>query len=367
MNEYSVYNTHESLKDRLIEYIETAYLGKNDELRESCKGLLEGKGILWQEPFIEANPSYLSKRNGIMLSAGIPDDIKEILYPMIDRKMGVFKDPYSHQIEALEGFYGGSELFVATGTGSGKTECFMWPMVSKLIREAKKNPESWKQRGVRAMMMYPMNALVADQIGRLRRMIGSESFYEMFVSTTGSRRRPQFGMYTGRTPYAGDAKPSSNKELATTFRNSYLIDPNASEEKQREQENNIKGLKKINKYPARDGSGGLKVFIENLERNIHQPSPFDPELITRFEVQNCPPDILVTNYSMLEYMLMRQRESGIWESTKEWLKESDKNKLLIVLDEAHIYKGATGMETSLLMRRLRAEAEALVDELCAED
>ena len=338
MNEYSVYNTHESLKDRLIEYIETAYLGKNDELRESCKGLLEGKGILWQEPFIEANPSYLSKRNGIMLSAGIPDDIKEILYPMIDRKMGVFKDPYSHQIEALEGFYGGSELFVATGTGSGKTECFMWPMVSKLIREAKKNPESWKQRGVRAMMMYPMNALVADQIGRLRRMIGSESFYEMFVSTTGSRRRPQFGMYTGRTPYAGKSARNKDQALAQTLTNSLL----------NREEKVVDQLKKMGKYPAKED---LSRYVDELIQGKHVTVDQDAEMVTRFEMQNETPDILITNYSMLEYMLMRQEEQGIWRDTKAWLDSEEDNKLLFIIDEAHMYRGASGGEVALLIRR----------------
>ena len=90
-------------------------------------------------------------------------------------------------------------------------------MITKLIREAKLSPVSWKRRGVRAMMMYPMNALVADQIGRLRRMIGSDSFYGMFTSVTECRRRPQFGMYTGRTPYPGENNEKKNKELAATL------------------------------------------------------------------------------------------------------------------------------------------------------
>ena len=61
-------------------------------------------------------------------------------------------------------------------------------------------------------------------------------------------------------------------------------------------------------------------------------------------MQSCPPDILVTNYSMLEYMLMRRRESRIWDSTKQWLNEAEENKLLIVLDEAHMYRGSSGGE-----------------------
>ena len=194
MDEYSIVNTHEALKRRLIDYIETAYFGKNDELRELCKDELETQGILWKEPYIEANPAYISVINGISASDNIPECIKEILLKMVDKKMGVYNSPYIHQIQALENFYSGKELFVATGTGSGKTECFMWPMVTKLVSEAKQNPTSWKQRGVRAMMLYPMNALVSDQIGRLRRMIGTPDFYEMFLDYTGSERRPQFGI-----------------------------------------------------------------------------------------------------------------------------------------------------------------------------
>src|SRR5690606_13990124 len=135
----------------------------------------------------------------------------------------------------------------------------------------------------------------------------------------------------------------------STFRENYLINETADKETKRRQTNNINGLKSINKYPARFGENGLQVFIENLEKNIHAPSPYDAELITRFEIQNCPPDILITNYSMLEYMLMRQREANIWDKTKVWLDESIDNKLLIVLDEAHMYRGSAGGETAFLL------------------
>ena len=223
MDDYSIESTHEALKNKLIDYVETAYFGKNDELRNLCKDELELQGVMWQEPYIEANPAYVSVEDGIHNSSIIPDDIKEILGEMTRRDLGVYKSPYSHQIEAVEAFYQGRDLFVATGTGSGKTECFMWPMISKLVREAKGNKKSWHQRGVRAMMLYPMNALVSDQLGRLRRMIGADAFYELFVDYTGEERRPQFGMYTGRTPYAGEIKSAQDKALAATLQ-SNLID-----------------------------------------------------------------------------------------------------------------------------------------------
>ena len=71
-----------------------------------------------------------------------------------------------------------------------------------------------------------------------------------------------------------------------------------------------------------------------------------------FEIQKNTPDILITNYSMLEYMLMRQMEAGIWNDTKEWLSKSEVNRLLIVLDEAHMYRGSSGGEIALLLDRL---------------
>lgn len=84
----------------------------------------------------------------------------------------------------------------------------------------------------------------------------------------------------------------------------------------------------------------------------HIPDEEDAELVTRFEMQQFCPDILITNYSMLEYMLLRTRENKIWEDTKDWLKADPANKLLFIIDEAHMYRGSSGGEVSLLIRRL---------------
>ena len=367
MAQNGVQQYYEAIRGRLANYIKSDYLANSETLLLYVDDLLgeqcgDSTNIA-REPYIETSASYKKVKNGISKSEKIPDHIKRFLEKLIEDKLGVFSDPFEHQVFALENYISGKDLFVSTGTGSGKTECFLWPIIAKNIDEAIARPESFKKNAVRTLIIYPMNALVSDQLGRFRNILGSEKFKEHFIEASHAARLPHFGMYTGRTPYAGDAKLSSSKELAATFRNSYLVDTNASEEKQHEQEENIRGLKKINKYPARNGSDGLEVFIENLERNIHQPSPFDPELITRFEMQNCPPDILVTNYSMLEYMLMRQRESGIWDSTKEWLRESENNKLLIVLDEAHMYRGSAGGEIALLLERLFSRLEIGLDKV----
>lgn len=338
MDEYSIENTHEALKNRLIEYVETAYFGKNDELRELCRSELEDQGIMWKEPYIEANPAYKTALDGISKSEKIPNKIKSILKKMIERNMGVYQSPYMHQVQAIEGFYQNEDLFVATGTGSGKTECFMWPMVTKLINEAASNRTSWQQRGVRAMMLYPMNALVSDQIGRLRRMIGTQDFLDMFIEFTGSTRRPQFGMYTGRTPYAGEIKREQDKALSETLRKNLIA----------RDEVTVKQLQKMGKYPAKYD---IEKFVDSLVDGKHITDDRDAEMITRFEMQNKTPDILITNYSMLEYMLMRQEEQSIWEDTKAWLNQNEDNKLLFIIDEAHMYRGAAGGEVALLIRR----------------
>jgi len=355
-NPNGVQEYYQAIRDRLKNYIKSDYLANSETLLLYVDDLLgelcsEYTNIS-REPYIETSASYKKIQDGIRNSFQIEQGVKESLLKLVARGIGIFSDPFEHQVKALEYFLAGRDLFVSTGTGSGKTECFLWPIIAKCFDEAKNHPEIFKNEAVRTLIIYPMNALVSDQLARFRKIIGSPDFKDIFTRDTQATRIPHFGMYTGRTPYSGDAKLASSRELAATFRENYLIDLTADEETQRRQTNNIQGLKSINKYPARFGEDGLSVFIENLEKNIHKPSPYDAEFITRFEMQNCPPDILITNYSMLEYMLMRQREASIWDKTKEWLESSDENKLLIILDEAHMYRGSAGGEIALLLERL---------------
>lgn len=356
MDNNGVQQYYKTIRNRLRNYIKSDYLAnsetlllyEDDILGEQCSQYTN----IALEPYIETSASYKKIHKGIEKSPYIDTHIKDFLLKLITEKLGVFEDPFDHQVSALEYFLQGKDVFVSTGTGSGKTECFLWSILSKSIDEAIRRPESFKKNAVRTLIIYPMNALVSDQLARFRKIMGSEKYLKYFTEVSQAKRIPHFGMYTGRTHYSGDAKQSNSKELAQKYRNDYLVDQNAEESIRRKQQLKVEGLKSINKYPARFGEKGLETFIENLEKNIHNPSPYDPELITRFEMQNCPPDILITNYSMLEHMLMRQRESNIWESTKQWLQESEENKLLIVLDEAHMYRGSAGGEIALLLERL---------------
>ena len=92
MDKYGVKSTHDSIKNKLIDYISTVYLGKNDALREAVEEEIKREGTLYQEPFIEANPSYLVLNDGIK-NAEILDIEKEILLKMSEKNLGVFPNP----------------------------------------------------------------------------------------------------------------------------------------------------------------------------------------------------------------------------------------------------------------------------------
>ena len=346
MNKYSVENTYEALRQKMLQYISTIYFGKNSVLRDACEDELREPLCLSQYPYIEANQAYLVRNHGLFSVADqvLPPHMKEFYRKMINAGLGVFENPYEHQIKAVESYYMGKDVMVATGTGSGKTECFMWPIAGKLYQEAAESSETWNMRGVRALMLYPMNALVSDQMGRLRKMIGDQrgEFKKIFDETGG--RRPQFGMYTGRTAYAGEHTITEDRKLANTLEKN-LIKCSAAAKKQ---------LHKIGKYPAKEN---MEEFVSRLKNGEHYTSSNDAELLTRQEMQNQCPDILITNYSMLEYMLIRPMESSIWEATKVWLKANPDNKLLFIIDEAHMYRGSSGGEVSLLIRRLMDKLE----------
>lgn len=340
MSELGIRKTHERLKEKLSNYIKAQYFAENELLLEATSELLGKRGVLFQVPYIEATKNYEIVPDGFQ-SANLDTDIKKYLGMLTKSSLGVFTTPFYHQVKALEEFYGGKDLLVTTGTGSGKTECFIWPILTELIREASGSPDTWQKEGIRTLVLYPMNALVSDQLGRIRNIIGrSDDAYMDIIKSVSKQgiRRPRFGMYTGRTPYAGANSEGKNKNLAKLISENYI---NCNENAYRE-------LSKIGRIPAKD----LDAFVTNLKSNEQYPSLDDAELYTRGEMQNICPDILITNYSMLEYMLMRPIEQCFWNKTLEWLNSSIDNKLLLVIDEAHMYRGASGGEVSLLIRRL---------------
>lgn len=333
------------LRKELENYIISQYFSKSPILLSAINSEIDREGLLYKEPFIESSPAYRNINNGIQ-NSDLPDWLKNFFKMLSDADLGVYPSPFVHQIEALENAYNGKDLFVATGTGSGKTECFMWPILAKLVSEARNNPNIWEKRGIRTIIMYPMNALVSDQVSRLRRLIGDSkgNFIDIFRTICEKNvRRPQFGMYTGRTPYPGETTNSyQDKKLERTL--ARMSFPESEEERDFFEKLTVEG-----KIPAKSN---MNSFLERLHKGQHIPDDEDAELVTRFEMQQFCPDILITNYSMLEFMLLRPRENKIWADTKAWLHASPENKLLFVIDEAHMYRGSSGGEVALLIRRL---------------
>ncbi len=336
---------HEQLRKELSDYIKSQYFKNSPLLLSTVGSQLDEEGLLYREPYIESSPAYITSPNGIA-KANLEPWLRDYFLRLADAGLGVFKSPFTHQIKALETACAGDDLFVSTGTGSGKTECFMWPLLAKLATEAHNPKGSWALRGVRTIVMYPMNALVSDQISRLRRMIGDPQgkFISIFRDVCSANvRRPQFGMYTGRTPYSGvEPVQSQDRALEKTLRSVIQASKNIEDDF-------FDKLVEQGKIPAK---ANMESFLENLHNSKHTPDPDDAELITRFEMQLCTPDVLITNYSMLEYMLMRDIEQSIWDNTRTWLKADSSNKLLFVIDEAHMYRGSAGGEVALLIHRL---------------
>ena len=214
-----------------------------------------------RQPLISAIPAWKPDQTPrqLLKSPAAPrfhPEMAAILTDQIDRPL------YAHQVQAIKRVQDGRNLVVATGTGSGKTECFLLPLIDAALR-------SREPVGVQAIFIYPMNALANDQLGRMRELLGD--------------RGVTFGRYTSQTPR--DELPEDSAER---------VCPN--------------------------------------------------ERLTRPEIRDQPPQLLLTNFAMLEYLLLRPDDQQIFRHDRVHT---------IVLDEAHSYRGAQGIDISLLMRRLR--------------
>ena len=188
-----------------------------------------------------------------------------------------------HQEQAIRLLHADDRnVVVATGTASGKTESFLYPILLHLYRQHLSG--ELDDGGVRALILYPMNALANDQRERLGDLCRA-------LTESGSAFRPTFGQYIGQTPY----------RVGDRWRHG----------KAREE----------GRLPG--------------------------ELVFREEMRDSPPHILLTNYSMLEYLLIRPDDSPLFDEGRgfRWR--------FLVLDEAHQYRGAKGMEMAMLIRRLK--------------
>lgn len=353
--------TADTLRDALRDYVEAAYHISHPALVGERRELLNQPGVISQIPYVESTPRYKTGKK-FLDTPGLRSDVGQLFKSLSEpAEVGgvtlpkrLFDPPYTHQQKAIETtLVSHRDLVVMTGTGSGKTESFLIPILGKLASEAISHPKRFeKQCGVRALVLYPMNALVNDQLARMRLLFADPRVTQFFQSHTG--RPPRFARYTSRTPYAG-VRTSKKDQVRLRFIENYYL----KKLEERTGSEWLPGtLMEGGRWPAKPDlrqwfgakySPWLDAAGEFL-RCTTQPG--DSELITRHEVLAQPPDILITNYSMLEYMMLRPLEKSVFERTKEWLASSEES-FLLVLDEAHLYRGAPGAEVGHLIRRLR--------------
>ena len=230
-----------------------------------------------------AKGPYLDVSDAFRKGKTLNQLIDKGVLPQAFRRFSLYFDRplYQHQMDSLQKIIDGQNLIVSTGTGSGKTESFLYPILRELALEYEQGTLG---PGVRALLIYLMNALANDQIERLRELLAN------FPEIT-------YGSYTGQT------RERYRDALAE----------------------------------YRTLSGGV--------------DPAENELISREQMKTSPPNLLITNYAMLEYLLVRPKESELFsEKLRHYWR-------FVVLDEAHVYNGSTGIEVSMLLRRLRARLE----------
>ena len=258
-------NTPQAVHDLIEEYrrfLKTSYRFLDEHLRNQFEDHLARTDVIVKGPYVTLAREFAPGRTlRVLLQEGA-------LSPELAKAHWAFgNEPlYSHQEQALTIGREGRSFVVTTGTGSGKTEAFLLPVFDHIIRRKQD-----KTRGIKAVFLYPMNALANDQLERLRRML-RESGLDI-----------SFGMYTGDSDEAG--------------------------------------------------------------KNLREP-PAETERTTRQAIRRDPPDILLTNYKQLEFLLVRKEDKGLFTPTLRFL----------VLDEIHSYRGALATEIACLIRRLKAHA-----------
>jgi len=241
---------------------------------------------LLKGPYISLSRTFLK---GASLDQLVSDGV---LHPHI-KQLSPYPSAYLHQEQAFRSLHAGKTTLVATGTGSGKTESFLLPIISRCLQLRDEDAEA----GITAVIVYPMNALAEDQLQRMR---------ELLVGTGVT-----FGMYVGKTPRT-DAEVNGVRlapgSTVVDYRN------------------------KLAEMHHKKMDVALHPAEERVSREAMRTSGQQPR-------------ILLTNVKQLELLLTRQQDLELFDNARlEFL----------VFDEAHTFTGANGAETACLIRRLRA-------------
>lgn len=328
-NPIKIYN---SLYDTYIKYINSGLPFFRDEYNEERNELLKEQGTISQPPIIELVPKYQEKASleAFCKNENVSLEINEFVKSGLFGNSATDRRLYTHQYDSLkEAFINRKHIVVTTGTGSGKTECFLLPIFADLIKESA-NWKTSRDRAMRAMILYPLNALAEDQMIRLRKALNSRTDDSNgaldWLDKYRSGNRFYFGRYTGSTPVSG-TKDKAQDRLR---------------EEKKQLVDDWNAAKKASKTT---GYAELLYHVPNMEND-------SAEMWDRFSMQTTPPDIFITNYSMLNIMLMRNAESNIFESTKKWLQEDESHVFHLVIDELHTYRGTAGTEVAYLLRQL---------------
>lgn len=335
-----------SIREALLKYVDSSFWLRDPLLRSERRRLLTDEYALLSDPLIEPVLPYEWTQPALKagVAAGLEPEMAGLLVESVfDRPDADGIRLGEHQEEALKVSLGDDVArnpIITTGTGSGKTEAFLLPILGRLLRESEhwesaREPNWWwesesrrwsplrradRPAALRALVLYPTNALVEDQLVRLRRAVRN-------IRQKGGPHL-WFGRYTSAAP-GGTKMPGALGGGGVA-------------------ENSVRAIaQELGRLTKEFDS-----FGDNPELRDQLQDPRHDELITRWDMITTPPDVLVTNYSMLNVMLMRTLEQPIFEKTRQWLEADPNNAFTLVIDELHLYRGTTGTEIGMILRNL---------------
>lgn len=236
---------------------------------------------------------YISLSRTFQQGAMLEQLVKEgVLHGHI-RQLSPYPTAYRHQEQAFRAIHAGQPTLVSTGTGSGKTECFLFPIISRCLQLRDEDAPA----GITAVIVYPMNALAEDQLQRMRALLAGTGV--------------TFGMYVGKTP---------------------------------QKDSDVVGVR----LPPGSTAADYKAKLADMQQKKQDVALHPAEERASREAMRTPgqqPRILLTNVKQLELLLTRQQDLELFDNAR---------LEFMVFDEAHTFTGAQGAETACLIRRLRA-------------
>ena len=343
------FKTFDEIRSAFLRYLDSPFRLRYQILMDERRALFDRDRQLYRDPLFEPIIPYESSGFSVRETCealGVDQEVAAFLnqglFPA-DRKL------YRHQFEAWRESREGQAVVVTSATSSGKTECYLVPVYAALVEEAARWETGtsaaqpwWASRGssraaqrahepaarpaaVRALFLYPLNALVEDQLGRIREACDRPA-PRTWLEQNRPGQRFWFGRYTGATPVSGLSTSSSRRDA----------------------------LRRRLRTMQEDWDRATAAATARNDQRIlnYFQDPAGCEMWSRWDMQDDPPDILITNYSMLNIMLMRGVEETIFDQTRAWLQQDQSNYFHLVVDELHTYRGTPGTEVGYLLRAL---------------